>query len=1145
MANFLSVLGQMGSNLRDWYKVATQPKLRQDFVSYVAKPTVAKIKQRVSTPYRDVVAQNTQQARKQSWYQSPVMQQARMATLPPPTQGIPYTPLVSPLKSFKRLWQKPEVKMFSFEDEAMPDIRKKLAMAEVLSPEEKKKAFREQMFAVADIALTPAKMAKKAFSFDSKWLETTEEGIKKLKTKIPALQTTRPSLQKAEVLSASLKEKGPMNAIKNAWRTWVNSRQATNIETLAKKTEFANLDSLGERGIHEFQAGIKKNEFKELRNYFNSKYAQIKKSGLPIEYREDYLPQLWANTAEEVRGVFGRRMGLKPSFTFDRVLENYMEGIEKGLTPKFNKLSDLAGWYEGRANKALADKKFWDFLIKDSIIAPSHKAPPGWKTLDADRFPRFTGKVAEGKYVGTYSAPEELAEMVNGYLRQPEGVLNAIANYASSIKNIVLSSGIPTTAINFHGVNVIFRHTLASSNPVKGLIEGLAYLAKPSLARKTLMKNLPEAVFASKHGLKLSTEGHVMELAQQSSRKGILKKAFGKLTDIHQELFEKPLFQDVLPAIKISQFNQVYDDLIKHGMKTKKAGRQAADVINSIYGGINWEQFGRSRTTQAWLRSSILAPDWAETQFRTAGGIVKGVMKPGSPELKTYRMILRNLFFAYASANVINKISSGHWMWDNEPGHTFEVDAGETADEKKRYIRFMGTAGDFIRIPHDVALSLVKGDTSSIFRVIRNRLSIPAGIVIGLLANVDYRGQPIHGKTKYGTPMTSLQSFGGLMSELSRGVAPPYVKAGIDIATGRIGPEQFVSQAIEAPTRYTSGMADIYEAQTKSKGASAKRKRAAEKLDKQFLKLSPAEAGRKYAELKNTDPLLYEALTNVIDARKLDLTKRESLIKNLTVRDGTRAKTIMDEIEKLPLEERAAKFDEWSEKKIITKTVAEQITEALKSQPAETKKRTFKFPKLIRTAQAAEKGSLTGQKRVRDLNIALKLKKEQPDWYAMNIGPAGEKKLWGYELSPEGQEAIEKEQGTGGTWVPDVTDKGGNSYNKFIEDIFGDNAGSAKQILAWEDDSGKKGGENQGFEAGKEKDFTNKNGSVDRGLFRINSVHFTEPEMKRREKKLKAAGITSWEDMLDPEKNIKMAKIIFEEQGWSAWVAAPEWLKNK
>lgn len=57
----------------------------------------------------------------------------------------------------------------------------------------------------------------------------------------------------------------------------------------------------------------------------------------------------------------------------------------------------------------------------------------------------------------------------------------------------------------------------------------------------------------------------------------------------------------------------------------------------------------------------------------------------------------------------------------------------------------------------------------------------------------------------------------------------------------------------------------------------------------------------------------------------------------------------------------------------------------------------------------------------------------------------------------------------------------------------------------------------------------NSNGSKDYGLFQINDIH--APVIK------KVFGY-SMDDLLDPEKNIKVASWLFRQQGWRPWVAA-------
>lgn len=127
-------------------------------------------------------------------------------------------------------------------------------------------------------------------------------------------------------------------------------------------------------------------------------------------------------------------------------------------------------------------------------------------------------------------------------------------------------------------------------------------------------------------------------------------------------------------------------------------------------------------------------------------------------------------------------------------------------------------------------------------------------------------------------------------------------------------------------------------------------------------------------------------------------------------------------------------------------------------------------------------------------------------------------------------------------------------YNEDIKKVFGDDWVDATRVLSRKLDDGRVVGENNDLfgtpeedPAGQNTDRTNPNNTIDRGLFRINSVHFfNEGEFNRRKEKMAAAEIdtsspeVAWNEMLTPEGNIAMAKIIFDEQGWDAWFAAPK-----
>jgi len=93
-----------------------------------------------------------------------------------------------------------------------------------------------------------------------------------------------------------------------------------------------------------------------------------------------------------------------------------------------------------------------------------------------------------------------------------------------------------------------------------------------------------------------------------------------------------------------------------------------------------------------------------------------------------------------------------------------------------------------------------------------------------------------------------------------------------------------------------------------------------------------------------------------------------------------------------------------------------------------------------------------------------------------------------------------------------------------INQVFGELGSTAQKVAA---------SENGLFKPDRDSP-PNSNGSIDRGIFQINSNTFQD-YMRRMPNVLNDMGIASFEDMKDPTLNSKMAKLIYENQGWGAW----------
>lgn len=93
-----------------------------------------------------------------------------------------------------------------------------------------------------------------------------------------------------------------------------------------------------------------------------------------------------------------------------------------------------------------------------------------------------------------------------------------------------------------------------------------------------------------------------------------------------------------------------------------------------------------------------------------------------------------------------------------------------------------------------------------------------------------------------------------------------------------------------------------------------------------------------------------------------------------------------------------------------------------------------------------------------------------------------------------------------------------------IQETFGKEAGRAAVVA---------GTENPSYDP--KAQYVNPGGrGTDIGIFQINTNTLTD-FLRRHPKEFNKIGVDSPDDLYDPIKNIKVAKIIMDEQGWNAW----------
>lgn len=128
---------------------------------------------------------------------------------------------------------------------------------------------------------------------------------------------------------------------------------------------------------------------------------------------------------------------------------------------------------------------------------------------------------------------------------------------------------------------------------------------------------------------------------------------------------------------------------------------------------------------------------------------------------------------------------------------------------------------------------------------------------------------------------------------------------------------------------YQTGL-EISKIKQESTYTSKQKTKDAEQLYNELKSLPKEEANLRAKQLKQTDPVLYDKLKSIVEDNKLGLSSVEKNIKSLPVTDGSRAKYILKELNKLQTrEEKNAMVKDWKEKKIITDEVYKQLKSLL------------------------------------------------------------------------------------------------------------------------------------------------------------------------------------------------------------------------
>lgn len=163
-----------------------------------------------------------------------------------------------------------------------------------------------------------------------------------------------------------------------------------------------------------------------------------------------------------------------------------------------------------------------------------------------------------------------------------------------------------------------------------------------------------------------------------------------------------------------------------------EAKRGFARHVNSVYGGLNWEAMGMTKSNLSLLRLGLLAPDWTISNI---GLLKQAIGEKGTAGNASRAHILSALTIGIVGTEAMNKMLTGHFTDQNPSGHKLEVEISPDV-----YVSLLrGGIGDISKFASMVAESGLGG----VARFVQAKGAPVVRTAEGLLTNTQYTGRPI------------------------------------------------------------------------------------------------------------------------------------------------------------------------------------------------------------------------------------------------------------------------------------------------------------------------------------------------------------------------------------------------------------------
>jgi len=528
-----------------------------------------------------------------------------------------------------------------------------------------------------------------------------------------------------------------------------------------------------------------------------------------IQYRQNYVPQSYDNTADEVAAAVNK-LEKSTGASKRRVFSTYAEAEKFGLKPKNITLDQMIGESAAKAEKVAQNVNIVNKGLAGGIFTTDTKGVPLAGIISPD-----------GKQL---YATKQVADIVNGVLQKDsQGLAAGIGKVARAFEtslDIMLQGGIPGTNANFFVAGQAIKDTTRNIgksilHPVQAVKQEGNLIGDLFRGKSGTQKRFTQGTFKA-NGQTIKNTDFVRAMADRGlyiqPQTGMADLGNSGLRTSWNTLGNKPTFGRYMPNRMLSTAQEVYSQSVKK-VGHQQALKLAADTVKTFNGHVDTILKARTNLTNDMMGVALFAPKYRESIINALGNVVKSVY-PTKWADKSYapsRQLLAGMAVTLGAYEMLNRQLSGHSMMENRTGQelSVEIPYGEKDDKGNQKVINIPFMPGFMTIPRAIGGAIsntVQGNVKGVLGEVSKALSSPLQTGGRVLANQDYFGRPIYNDEKTAAEQgvekdNPLQAFAKIGGYVAGQNSPSWVRAAIDKVSGK-PTEQAIATALEAPVRF-------------------------------------------------------------------------------------------------------------------------------------------------------------------------------------------------------------------------------------------------------------------------------------------------------------------------------------------------------